>query len=93
MLIRRQELVRGPRRLGTNKGIRSIVATGDHGETVRALRHVRRHIVTGDNLRAAMRQMVHATMAARDSRWWGTGTSCASDSEEFGSWSSNFTTE
>ncbi|MDQ0791586.1 TnpA family transposase [Streptomyces sp. B1I3] len=31
-------------------------------------------------MRAALRKMVNATFAARDERWWGTGTSCASDS-------------
>ena len=30
---------------------------------------------------------------ARDPRWWGTGTSCASDSKKFGSWESNLMTE
>lgn len=55
--------------LGTNMGIRSIVATREHGETERALRHVRRHFVTVDNLRAAIRQLVNATMVARDPRW------------------------
>ena len=29
--------------LGTNIGIRQVVATGEHGETEAALRHVRRH--------------------------------------------------
>jgi hypothetical protein len=30
--------------LGTNTGIKAIVATGEHGETETALRHVRRHL-------------------------------------------------
>ncbi|MFE1935460.1 Tn3 family transposase [Streptomyces sp. NPDC059474] len=79
--------------LGTNMGIRAIVATGEHGETEAALRHVRRHFITVDNLRAAVRKLVNATFAARDTAWWGAGTSCASDSKKFGSWSSNFMTE
>jgi hypothetical protein len=33
--------------LGTNMGIRAIVATGEHGESEAALRHVRRHFITG----------------------------------------------
>ncbi|EXU63779.1 transposase [Streptomyces sp. PRh5] len=79
--------------LGTNMGIRAIVATGEHGETEAALRHVRRRFITVDNLRAAVRKLVNSTFAARDTAWWGTGTSCASDSKKFGSWSSNFMTE
>ena len=38
-------------------------------------------------------RLVNATFAARDAAWWGEGTACASDSEKFGSWSSNFMTE
>ncbi|SHI57768.1 Tn3 family transposase [Streptomyces sp. 3214.6] len=79
--------------LGTNMGIRAIVATGEHGETEAALRHVRRHFITVDNLRAAVTRLVNATFAARDTAWWGQGTACASDSKKFGSWSSNFMTE
>ncbi|WP_225835063.1 Tn3 family transposase [Streptomyces sp. NK08204] len=79
--------------LGTNMGIRAIVATGEHGETEAALRHVRRHFITVDNLRAAVTKLVNATFAARDTAWWGQGTACASDSKKFGSWSSNFMTE
>ena len=37
--------------LGTNMGIKAIVSTGEHGETEAALRHVRRHFITRDNLR------------------------------------------
>ena len=37
--------------LGTNMGITAIVAAGEHGETEAALRHVRRHYITRDNLR------------------------------------------
>ncbi|WP_326779282.1 hypothetical protein [Streptomyces sp. NBC_01445] len=32
--------------LGTHIGIRGIVATGEHGESEAALRHVRRHFIT-----------------------------------------------
>ncbi|WP_067793163.1 Tn3 family transposase [Actinomadura formosensis] len=74
--------------LGTNMGIRAIVATGEHGESEAALRHVRRHFITVDNLRAAVRKLVNATFAARDTAWWGRGTACASDSKKFGSRSS-----
>lgn len=79
--------------LGTNMGIRAIVATGEHGETEATLRHVRRQFVTRDNLRRAIARVVNATFAARDPAWWGTGTACASDSKKFGSWESNLMTE
>ncbi|MER6631850.1 Tn3 family transposase [Streptomyces sp. NPDC000987] len=79
--------------LGTNMGIRAIVATGEHGETEAALRRVRRHFITVDNLRAAVTTLVNATFAARDTAWWGQGNACASDSKKFGSWSGNFMTE
>ena len=79
--------------LGTNIGIRQLVATGEHGETEAALRHVRRHFVTRDNLRRAIARLVNATFEARDERWWGAGTTCESDSKKFGSWESNLMTE
>ena len=79
--------------LGTNMGIRAIVATGEHGESEAALRHVRRHFITRDNLRRAITRLVNATLEARDPAWWGTGTACASDSKKFGSWESNLMTE
>lgn len=79
--------------LGTNIGIRQLVSTGEHGETERELRHVRRHFITRDNLRAAIAKLVNATFEARDPQWWGQGTACASDSKKFGSWESNLMTE
>ena len=79
--------------LGTNMGIKAIVNTGEHGETEAALRHVRRHFITRDNLRRAVSKVVNATFEARDPNWWGTGTACASDSKKFGSWESNLMTE
>nr|WP_228717521.1 Tn3 family transposase [Allosaccharopolyspora coralli] len=79
--------------LGTNIGIRQLVATGEHEETERELRHVRRHFITRDNLRAAVAKLVNATFDARDPQWWGQGTACASDSKKFGSWESNLMTE
>ncbi len=39
--------------LGTNMGMKAIVATGEHGETEAALRHVRRHFITHAGLAAA----------------------------------------
>jgi len=79
--------------LGTNMGLKAIVDTGQHGESEAALRHVRRHYITGDNLRAAITAVVNATFEARDPSWWGTGTACASDSKKFGSRDSNLMTQ
>lgn len=79
--------------LGTNVGIRQVVATGEHGETKGALRRVRRTRVNRDNLRRAVARLVNATFEARDSLWWGEGTACASDSKKFGSVEANIMTE
>jgi hypothetical protein len=49
--------------LGTNVGIRQVVATGDHGETEAALRRVRRTRISRDNLRWAIARLVDATFA------------------------------
>jgi len=78
--------------LGTNVGIRHVVG-GDGGETEAMLRRVRRLFVNRDNLRRAITRLVNATFTVRDVAWWGEGTTCASDSKKFGSWSSNFMTE
>jgi hypothetical protein len=66
----------------TCKGLPNFVATGEHGESEAALRHVRRHFITVDNLRAAVTKLVNATFAARDTAWWGRGNACASDSKK-----------
>ena len=79
--------------LGTNMGIKAIADTGGHGESERELRHVRRHYITQDNLRRAIGKLVNATLEARNPYWWGTGSSCASDSKKFGSWESNVMTQ
>jgi hypothetical protein len=49
----------------------SSVAAYEHGETEAALRHIRRHFITVDNLRAAVTKLVNTTFAARDTAWWG----------------------
>jgi TnpA family transposase len=79
--------------LGTNMGIRQMVATGEHGESEAALRHVRRHFVTRDSLRRSITRLVNATFHVRDESWWGQGTACASDSKRFRAWESNLMTE
>jgi TnpA family transposase len=86
--------------LGTNVGIKRIAdglastsGAGAATDTEAALRRVRASHITRDNLRTAIRTLVNATLAMRDSAWWGDGTACASDSKKFGSWSSNLMTE
>ncbi|MGH3810806.1 MAG: Tn3 family transposase, partial [Pseudonocardiaceae bacterium] len=84
--------------LGTNMGVKRVAdgaaatreATAD---TEAALRRTRRLFINRDNLRAASRTLVNETLAVRDTSLWGLGTSCASDSRKFGSWSANFMTE
>nr|WP_239647935.1 Tn3 family transposase [Nocardiopsis ganjiahuensis] len=79
--------------LGTNMGIKQMIATGDHGEDEGALRRTRASHITRDNLRRAIAAVVNETFAARDATWWGTATTTASDSKRFGSWESNLMTE
>ncbi|MFE5940811.1 Tn3 family transposase [Streptomyces sp. NPDC056470] len=79
--------------LGTNMGIKRVAVTGKHGESEAVLRRIRHLFVNRTNLRGALVKLVNATFAVRDADWWGEGTSCASDSKKFGSWSSNFMTE
>ncbi|MGH3249266.1 MAG: Tn3 family transposase, partial [Trebonia sp.] len=86
--------------LGTNVGIKRVAdgvaaAPGAEGaaDTEAALRRTRRMFVNRDNLRSAVRTIVNKTLEARDTGLWGPGTSCASDSRKFGSWSANFMTE
>ena len=70
------------------------MATGEHGESEAALRHVRRHYITRDNLRRAIaRRRQRDLRRARRGRGGATGTACASDSKKFGSWESNLMTE
>lgn len=79
--------------LGTNMGIKQMIATGEHGEDEGALRRTRASHITRDNLRRAIARVVNETFAARDATWWGTATATASDSKRFGSWESNLMTE
>ncbi|GAA2440653.1 hypothetical protein GCM10010191_65740 [Actinomadura vinacea] len=86
--------------LGTNVGIKRVAdgvaaAAVDLAlaDTEAALRRTRRLFINRDNLRDAIRTVVNKTLAARDTTLWGPGTSCASDSRKFGSWSANHMTE
>ncbi|TCO55695.1 Tn3 transposase DDE domain-containing protein [Actinocrispum wychmicini] len=76
--------------LGTNMGIRQLVATAEQGEDGEAaLRRVRASHITRDNLRAAIVKVINQTLAARDPKWWGRATTTASDSKRFNALESN----
>ena len=53
----------------------------------------RRLYFTRDGLRRAIIEVVNKTLQARDVLLWGEGTTCTSDSKQFGSWDSNLMTE
>src|SRR5262249_5721900 len=91
--ITRKRLLLALHGLATNIGIKRIASAGAHGETEATLRTTRRLYINRDNLRCALAALLRATLDAREVRWWGEGTACASDSKKFGSWSSNFMTE
>jgi TnpA family transposase len=79
--------------LGTNTGLKAVSA-GDHGAAYRDLLYVRRRFITRDHLRAAIQDVVNATLRVRRPTIWGTATTaCASDSKKFGAWDQNILTE
>lgn len=79
--------------IGTNAGLKRMSASGE-GDTYKELVYVRRRFLTTDHLRAAIRRVVNATLAARRQHIWGEGTTaCASDSKKFGAWDQNLMTE
>ena len=79
--------------IGTNTGLKRIVA-GQRNVQYKDLLYVRRRYVTKEQLREAIRLVVNAIFAARDTRLWGEGTTaCASDSKKFGAWDQNLMTE
>ena len=79
--------------LGSNAGIKRMSA-GQGRTTYKDLLYVRRRYITKDQLRAAIREVVNATLHERSPRIWGEGTTaCASDSKKFGAWDQNLMTE
>ena len=81
--------------IGSNIGIKRIAeATDGHpADTEAALRRFRRLYFTRDGLRRAIIELVNTTLHVRDTMLWGEGTTCTSDSKQFGSWDSNLMTE
>ena len=75
--------------LGTNTGLTSV-SMGDHGISYDKLKYVRRRFISKEAIRQAIRQVVNATLEARQATIWGeTATWCASDSKQFGAWNQN----
>lgn len=79
--------------LGTGAGLKRMSA-GEHGVSYKELLYVRRRFLTPEHLRAAIGQVVNATLHARQPQIWGEATTaCASDSKKFGAWDQNLLTE
>jgi TnpA family transposase len=79
--------------LGTNAGLKRMLA-GDMTLSYRELLYVRRRFIQQMALRAAIAQVVNATLAVRRPDIWGEGTTaCASDAKKFGAWDQNLMTE
>jgi TnpA family transposase len=78
--------------LGTNTGLKRM-AVGNADVSYKDLLYVRRRFITADHLRAAIAQIVNATLAVRLTSIWGTTTTaCASDGKKFGAWEQNLRT-
>jgi TnpA family transposase len=77
---------------GTNTGIHRVAA-GDHGESERDLRYVRRRYLTPANVRRAINVVINATLTNRHEQLWGQATTTASDSTKIGAWDHNLLTE
>ncbi len=79
--------------LGSNAGIKRMSA-GQQRTNYKDLLYIRRRYINKDQLRAAIREVVNATLRARSPDIWGHGTTaCASDSKKFGAWDQNLMTE
>jgi TnpA family transposase len=79
--------------LGSNAGIKRMSA-GQQRTNYKDLLYIRRRYITKDQLRAAIREVVNATLRVRSPEIWGEGTTaCASDSKKFGAWDQNLMTE
>lgn len=79
--------------LGSNAGIKRMSA-GQQRTNYKDLLYIRRRYITKDQLRAAIREVVNATLRERLQQIWGEGTTaCASDSKKFGAWDQNLMTE
>jgi len=79
--------------IGTNAGFQRM-AGFQSGTTAKDLAYVRRRYISADALRQAIAMVSNGTLAARDAKIWGEGTTaCASDSKHFGAWDQNLRTQ
>jgi len=79
--------------LGTNAGLKRL-ASGRNGFSYKELLHTHRRYIDAESVRDAARRVANATLAVRDPRIWGEGTTaCASDSKHFGAFDQNLMTE
>src|SRR6266851_4374452 len=70
------------------------MSAGEQRTNYKDLLYIRRRYITKDQLRAAIREVVNATLRERLPQIWGEGTTaCASDSKRFGAWDQNLMTE
>lgn len=80
--------------LGTNTGLKRVLAGDGRAFTFDELRHVRERYIHKDALREAIAKVVNATLKIRQSQIWGEGTtSCASDSKKLHAWDQNLMSE
>jgi hypothetical protein len=77
---------------GSNAGIKRMSA-GQQRASYKDLLYLRSRYITKDQLRAAIREVVNATLRVRSPGISGEGrTACASDSKRFGAWDQNLMT-
>jgi len=79
--------------LGTNTGLKRVLSGGadiTHDE----LRYVKERYIHKEGLKAAIADVVNATLKVRQSKIWGEGTTaCASDSKKLHAWDQNLMSE
>ena len=79
--------------LGTNAGLKRL-AGGRNGYSYKELLHTHRRYIDAEAVRDAARRVANATLAVRNPRIWGEGTTaCASDSKHFSAFDQNLMTE
>jgi len=79
--------------MGTNMGLKAVSSKG-LDENYMDLEYIKRKFINKDNLRAAIAEVVNATLKIRSQNIWGNATTtCASDSKKFGAWDQNLRAE
>ncbi|MGK0468939.1 Tn3 family transposase [Clostridium sp.] len=79
--------------MGTNMGLKAVSSKG-LDENYMDLEYIKRKFINKDNLRAAIAEVVNATLKIRSQNIWGSATTtCASDSKKFGAWDQNLRAE